>query len=54
MSLALCKGMKDVSLIKLIKEPKLKNSIRPIPLYAVPYNAGTGSEVIPFATVWDY
>lgn len=38
----------------LLSKQSLVESIEPISTYQVPTTAGTGSEVTPFATVWDY
>ncbi|MDC0111083.1 phosphonoacetaldehyde reductase [Emcibacteraceae bacterium] len=43
----------DVDLQKYISEPNLLDPRCKIPMYAVPTTFGTGSEVTPFATVWD-
>lgn len=46
-----CTGM---SLHDLVRDPKRHEGARPAPLYAVPTTSGTGSEVTPFATVWNH
>ncbi len=42
------------SLQNLLSDASLFNDIVPMNCYLVPTTAGTGSEVTPFATVWDY
>lgn len=53
LSVALKNKNLDIKLIDLINNLNIVNSIDPIPVYAVPTTSGTGSEVTPFATVWD-
>lgn len=52
-SLALNKNLKNVKLESLVEKNKLEKNVFPIPLYTVPTTSGTGSEVTPFATIWD-
>lgn len=39
---------------KLIKQPELHQQATQLPLYTLPTTSGTGSEVTPFATVWNH
>ena len=43
-----------ISIDNAINDPDLINSLSCIDSYQVPTTAGTGSEVTPFATIWDY
>lgn len=44
----------DITLHDLVTDPRRHAKARPAPLYAVPTTSGTGSEVTPFATVWNH
>lgn len=43
----------SLSIRDLLKNSSKLNSVKPIPLYALPTTAGTGAEMTPFATFWD-
>ena len=45
---------KDIQIEDLLKDPTLFSRFKEIDCIQVPTTAGTGSEVTPFATVWDY
>jgi alcohol dehydrogenase len=45
---------KDLSISDLLKDSSLFSRFKEIDCIQVPTTAGTGSEVTPFATVWDY
>ena len=44
----------NYSLVQLLDQTHLLDEIAPIDCFQIPTTAGTGSEVTPFATVWDY
>jgi len=53
LSVALSQSNIGIKLSELISNSDKVNRINAIPMYAVPTTSGTGSEVTPFATVWD-
>ena len=44
----------NYSLEELLDDNRLMDDIIPLDCFQIPTTAGTGSEVTPFATVWDY
>jgi len=53
-SMTLKGKQKNLILSEILENPKLAETIPTIEMIALPTTAGTGSEVTPFATVWDH
>lgn len=53
LAVALSPDLKGVKLEDCLRNPSLHEQAVAIPLYTLPTTSGTGSEVTPFATVWN-
>ena len=54
LAVSLSADCKNLSIAELITQTLLLNETKSIPLYTMPTTSGTGSEVTPFATVWNH
>ncbi len=54
LAVALSTSLVGVTLSELLTRPEIHKNAKPVQLYAIPSTAGTGSEVTPFSTIWDY